>query len=229
MKYTTIFFDIDYCLLDTPSSERRIIKELYARQGQAVDDTVVDEYREINRRLWVYLDRGEISREELYVRRFEQLFARYPFYKPAAEVAPWFLDRLATAYDAQPGAERLLRRLKQAGVRLFTASNGIGAVMNGRVEHAGLAGYLSGRFAADDVGAMKPSAVYFDRIFRRSGETELKRALMVGDNPVTDVDGAVDYGMAGALFGARWQESSKALYRARTMAELERQLFEEQE
>ena len=47
------------------------------------------------------------------------------------------------------------------------------------------------------------------------------------DNPVTDVNGAVDYGMTGALFGARWQEPSKAAYIARTMKELEDMLFEE--
>ena len=225
MKYTTVFFDIDYCLLDTPTSERRIIRELYAQQGQQVGDDVGDEYREINRKLWVYLDRGEITRERLYVMRFERLFAVHPFYKSAEEVAPWFLQQLAQAYDAQAGAEHLLRRLKDSGVRIFTASNGIGRVMNGRVEKAGLSGYLTGKFAADEVGAMKPSRDYFDYIFKHSGETDLSKTLMVGDNPVTDVNGAVEYGMTGALFGARWQEPSKATYVASTMQELEEQLF----
>ena len=228
MKFTTVFFDIDYCLLDTPTSERRIIRELYAQQGQIVGDEVGDTYREINRQLWVYLDRGEITRERLYVMRFERLFQLYPFHKPAEEVAPWFLDQLAHAYDAQEGAEHLLARLKDAGVRIFTASNGIGEVMNGRVANAGLSKYLTGKFAADGVGAMKPSPKYFDYIFKHSGETDLSRTLMVGDNPVTDVNGAVDYGMTGALFGARWQEPSKATYVAATMKELENQLFEEE-
>ena len=227
MKFSTVFFDIDYCLLDTPTSERRIIRELYAQQGQIVGDEVGDTYREINKQLWVYLDRGEITRERLYVMRFERLFEIYPFFKPAEEVAPWFLDQLANAHDAQEGAEHLLARLRDAGVRAFTASNGIGEVMNGRVAAAGLAKYLTGKFAADDVGAMKPSPKYFDTIFRRSGETDLSRTLMVGDNPVTDVNGAVNYGMTGALFGARWQEESKATYVARTMKELEDMLFEE--
>lgn len=227
MKFSTIFFDVDYCLLDTPTSERRIIRELYAQQGQAVGDEVGDTYREINKQLWVYLDRGEITRERLYVMRFERLFEVYPFFKPAEEVAPWFLDQLANAHDPQEGAEHLLARLRDAGVRVFTASNGIGQVMNGRVAAAGLSPYLTGRFAADDVGAMKPSPVYFDTIFKRSGETDLSRTLMVGDNPVTDVNGAVDYGMTGALFGARWQEESRAAYVARTMKELEDMLFEE--
>lgn len=225
MRFTTVFFDIDYCLLDTPTSERRIIRELYAQQGQTVGDDVGDEYREINRRLWVHLDRGEITRERLYVMRFQELFRRYPFFKSAEEVAPWFLDQLAHAYDPQPGAAHLLQRLQRAGVRIFTASNGIGAVMNGRVENAGLSQYLTGRFAADDVGAMKPSHAYFDYIFRHSGEHDLSRTLMVGDNPVTDVNGAVDYGMTGALFGARWQEPSKASFAAATMADLENALF----
>ena len=227
MKYRTIFFDIDYCLMDTPTSERRIIRELYAQQGQIVGDDVGDEYREINRQLWVYLDRGEITRERLYVMRFERLFQLHPFHKSAEEVAPWFLDQLAHAYDAMEGAEHLLKRLHDAGVRVFTASNGIGEVMNGRVANAGLAKYLTGKFAADEVGAMKPSAKYFDYIFKHSGETDLSRTLMVGDNPVTDVDGAVEYGMVGALFGHRSHEPSKATYRAATMAELEKLLFEE--
>lgn len=226
MRFTTVFFDIDYCLLDTPTSERRIIRELYAQQGQAVGKEVGDAYREINRQLWVYLDRGEITREKLYVMRFARLFEIYPFFKSAEEVAPWFLEQLARAADPQEGAAHLLKRLQSSGVRVFTASNGIGSVMNGRVEKAGLSRYLAGRFAADDVGAMKPSHAYFDHIFRHSGETDLRRTLMVGDNPVTDVNGAVDYGMTGALFGARWQEPSKASFAAPTMAQLEQWLFE---
>ena len=75
---------------------------------------------------------------------------------------------------------------------------------------------------------MKPSHKYFDYIFRHSGEEDLSKTLMVGDNPVTDINGAVDYGMTGALFGARWQEPSKATYRANTMAQLEKQLFDEE-
>ena len=226
MRFTTVFFDIDYCLLDTPTSERRIIRELYAQQGQTVGDEVGDTYREINRQLWVYLDRGEITREKLYVLRFQRLFEIYPFFKSAEEVAPWFLEQLAHAADPQDGAAHLLQRLQENGVRVFTASNGIGSVMNGRVEMAGLSQYLTGRFAADDVGAMKPSRDYFDYIFRHSGETDLSRTLMVGDNPVTDVNGAVDYGMTGALFGERWQEASKASFAAPTMAQLEKWLFE---
>ena len=147
--------------------------------------------------------------------------------KPAEEVAAWFLDRLAHASDVREGAAHLLQRLKESGARIFTASNGIGEVMNGRVAAAGLSGYLTGKFAADDVGAMKPSPAYFDYIFRHSGETDLSRTLMVGDNPVTDVNGAVEYGMTGALFGARWQEPCKATYVAVTMKDLEQQLFSE--
>lgn len=227
MKFRTVFFDIDYCLLDTPTSERRIIRELYAQQGTMVGDDVGDEYREINKHLWVYLDRGEITRERLYVMRFERLFARHPFFKPAEEVAPWFLDQLAHAYDVQDGAEHLLKRLYENDVKIFTASNGIGEVMNGRVLNAGLSKYLTGKFAADEVGAMKPSYAYFDYIYKHSGETDLRRTLMVGDNPVTDVNGAVEYGMTGALFGLRWQEPSLASYRADTMQKLEKLLFEE--
>lgn len=226
MRFSTVFFDIDYCLLDTPVSESRIIRELFAQQGQAVDETVCDTYRDINRRLWVYLDRGEITREHLYVLRFQRLFEIYPFFRPAEDVAPWFLDQLAHAHDPQAGAEHLLSRLQDAGVRIFTASNGIGEVMNGRVRAAGLSKYLNGCFAADDVGYMKPSYAYFDTIFKKSGETNLSRTLMVGDNPVTDVNGAVDYGMTGFLFGARHNEPSKAACAAGTMKELEDWLFD---
>ena len=84
------------------------------------------------------------------------------------------------------------------------------------------------RAAADSVGAMKPSPRYFEAIFRESGETDLSRTLMVGDNPVTDVNGAVDFGMTGVLFGARWQEPSKARWAVPTMSRLEELLFDEE-
>lgn len=225
-KFTTVFFDVDCCLLDTHTSERRILKELFLQQNQQIGDEVVLDYQAINRALWVYLDRGEITREQLYVRRFQRLFEKYPFFRPAEEVAPWFLDQLAHAYDPAPGAAHLLQRMKESGARIFTASNGIGEVMNGRVRNAGLSGYLDGCFAADGVGAMKPSPAYFDYIFKHSGETDLSRTLMVGDNPVTDVNGAVRYGMTGALLGHRWQSESLASYAAPTVAELEYLLFD---
>ena len=227
MRFGTIFFDIDYCLLDTPTSERRIIRELYSRQGQQVTDEVGDTYREINKRLWVYLDEGKLTREKLYVMRFEELFKRYPHREAPETAAAWFLDKLVAAHDPQAGAAHLLKRLKDNGVRVFTASNGIGNVMNGRVQMAGLSEWLTGQFAADDVGAMKPSHLYFDRIFKSSGETDLSRTLMVGDNPVTDINGAVDYGMTGALFGLRWQEPCRASYACATMKELEDWIFQQ--
>ena len=125
MKFSTIFFDVDYCLLDTPTSERRIIRELYAQQGQQVGDEVGDTYREINKQLWVYLDRGEITREMLYVKRFERLFEIYPFFKSAQEVAPWFLDQLANAHDPQGAHSICLRGFRRAAyacLRRQTAS-----------------------------------------------------------------------------------------------------------
>lgn len=115
--FTTVFFDVDCCLLDTHTSERRILKELYAKQGQQIGDETVLTYQSINRTLWQYLDRGEITREELYLRRFRLLFEQYPHVLPAEEAAPWFLEKLAHAYDPAPGAAKLLQRMKEHGQR----------------------------------------------------------------------------------------------------------------
>lgn len=225
MKYTTVFFDVDYCLLDTPTSEHRMIKALYAQQGQIVDDTVPRVYREINRKLWLLLDAGEITRKRLEVLRFEQLFEIYPFFKPAEEAAAWFLDQWKTATDPMPGAEHLLKRLNEAGVRVFTASNGVAKTMNGRVIGAGLGPWITGMFSADELGAMKPHHDYFDAIFHLSGETDKKKALFVGDNPVSDVDGALDYGMDACLLGWRYTLNPRATYSVPTMQALEDILF----
>lgn len=226
LKYTCIFFDIDNCLMDTPTSERRTIKALYAQQGQIVGDEVTETYRRINKELWVHLDAGEITRKELEVKRFRELFKIYPFFKTPEEVSPWFLDRWATAIDPMPGADHLLQRLTEAGVRVYTASNGIGKTMNGRVAGAGLDKWVTGAFSADEIGFMKPAYEYFDYIFRESGETDKHKALFVGDNPVTDVDGALDYGMDACLLGWRYTENPRATYSVPTMKALEDILFD---
>ena len=226
-KYTTVFFDVDYCLLDTPTSEHRMIKALYAQQGEIVDDTVPRVYREINRKLWLRLDAGEITRKQLEVMRFEELFKIYPFFKSPEEAAPWFLDQWKTATDPMPGAEHLLKRLREAEVNVYTASNGVGKTMNGRVIGSGLGQWITGMFSADEINAMKPHYEYFDYIFRHSGETDKKKALFVGDNPVSDVDGALAYGMDACLLGWRYTLNPKATYSVSTMQALEEILFAE--
>lgn len=49
-----------------------------------------------------------------------------------------------------------------------------------------------------------------------------------GDNPVTDVNDAAQYGMTGALSGTQWQDPTKATCVAETMETLEHILFDEE-
>lgn len=79
MRYDTLLFDADGTLLDFERSEREALISSLAAFGVEGTGEVVKAYSEINDRLWKLLERGEIKKEDLKVRRFSMLIEKYRF------------------------------------------------------------------------------------------------------------------------------------------------------
>ena len=70
-----VFIDLDDTLFDFKAAERAAMKKTLEELSLSSDDETVKRYSEINKELWRALERGEISRSSLKVRRFEILFS----------------------------------------------------------------------------------------------------------------------------------------------------------
>ena len=71
----TVFLDLDDTILDFQLAEHKAIRAALLEVGIEPSDEVVDRYIEINRSCWAALERGELTREVVLIRRFELLFS----------------------------------------------------------------------------------------------------------------------------------------------------------
>ena len=83
-----------------------------------------------------------------------------------------------------------------AGCRLCLATNGVSWVQRGRLRRSSIAPFIHDLFVSEDLGAQKPQAAYFDRVFARLGRPPRERVIILGDSLTSDMRGGVDYGIA---------------------------------
>jgi HAD superfamily hydrolase (TIGR01549 family) len=93
-------------------------------------------------------------------------------------------NRVEFYHDVRPSLQRL-----HARYRLFALSNG-----NADLQRCGIAHWFSGHVTARSAGAAKPDARIFARLLAEAG-VEAHEVLHIGDDPVTDVVGALQAGM----------------------------------
>ena len=222
MTKPLIFLDLDDTILDFGWAENRALSRTFTEYGLEPEESVLRRYSDINRSQWELLERGELSREQVLVRRFELLFAEYGIRADAARVGARYEELLGDGHRFLPGAEELLEWLK-GKARLFLASNGCAAVQRSRIESAGLAPIFEDIFISELLGADKPSEAFYKRCFARIGAFDPRDALMVGDSLTSDILGGLRSGMHTCwlnLRGTLGREDIRPEWEIRTLFEL---------
>jgi putative hydrolase of the HAD superfamily len=101
-------------------------------------------------------------------------------------------NRVDLYQDVLPALERLSKRFP-----LVAVTNG-----NADLEKVGLAGFFVASVQAREVGSPKPGREIFEVAGAKAG-VALGRILHVGDDPLTDIQGARDAGMRTAWINRR--------------------------
>ncbi len=99
-----------------------------------------------------------------------------------------------------PGAFELLKKLKAKGVSLGLCSDLTLHIQLRKIQKLGLQGVFDKITVSEEVGADKPSPLMFHSILQKLS-TSPSEAIMVGDNDSRDIEGALNVGMEGILFG----------------------------
>ena len=198
-----ILFDLDDTLFDFHADERVALEKTFAKLHIPLDDAVCARYSEINQAQWKALERGEITRDQVKLRRFELLFAELG-YEPrqAAMAAEVYHKRLAENFHYMEGAEELLEEL-HGKYRMFLVSNGNLFVQQGRLGKSGIGRYFSGIFISEVLGVEKPSRRFFDLVFAQIPDFEPAHAVMIGDSLTSDIKGGINAGVRTIWFNPK--------------------------
>ena len=203
MPIKAILWDIDNTLLDFSYAERASLELALRTHALPCTDAIAADYSRINLEYWRALERGELTRAELRVRRFEDFFAAEAFppelARPTADV---YESLLGEQIRFVPGALETVNALR-GRVRQYAASNGIISIQRRKLEKSGLAALLDGVFISGELGADKPSPAFFDAVLAALPGLDRGEILMVGDSLTSDVRGAVRYGLPTVWFNPK--------------------------
>ena len=101
------------------------------------------------------------------------------------------------------GAARTLSGLRLRGARIYLLSNAQSCFTTPEIRRLGLENAFDGIFLSSDFGCRKPAPAFFRAALSRAGVSP-SEALMVGNDPVADIQGADAIGMESRYLHS-WQ------------------------
>lgn len=189
-----LFLDLDDTILDFHKAEGIALRKTLETMGLSPTPEVLSQYREINRAHWEMLERREITREQVLVRRFGVLFERFGIQVDQIACARLYEEYLSQGHYFLDGAVETLEILVKK-YRLFLASNGTAKVQIGRLDSAKINHFFEKMFISELVGPDKPSVEFFDRCFAQIPGFQVEKAMIVGDSLTSDIQGGINAGM----------------------------------
>ena len=200
MAYRILLFDVDDTLLDFDANETESFRSMMEEMGELWTQEIYATYKELNRKLWRTIERGEISVEEGVNRRFSDLMAHY-----GKEVDGRLWEQAYRRYLNQglqeiPQVHQVLGKLKKDGYELYVITNGVEETQTSRMARSGLDKYFRQLFISGKIGAGKPSREFFDHVKSHVERFEAREALVIGDSLTSDIKGGIDAGIDTCWF-----------------------------
>jgi len=199
MTYTWLLFDADGTLFDFERTAAAALVQTFADFQVPYEPTFIERYRSIDERLWEALERGDVTREVLHVRRFAELLATIGVERNAQNFADRYLEHVGEGTHLIDGAEHVVSILAgRAHLALIT--NGFAEVQRSRFARSTLTRYFETIVISEEVGVAKPDPAIFDEAFRRMGSPAKSDVLMIGDSLTADIRGGIEYGIDTCWF-----------------------------
>lgn len=198
---TTILFDLDNTLFDFNRAERNALSKTLTQIGIEPDESVIKRYSELNLAQWRRLELGELTRDEVKIKRYELLFGELGVDYPAKAATAAYEGYLAVGHYFMEGAEQLLENLSQKGCyQLYLVTNGTKAVQQGRLSGSGISRYFSNIFISEEIGYDKPRIEYFEKCFGQIPGFQKEKTVIVGDSLTSDIKGGINAGIGTVWF-----------------------------
>lgn len=215
MRYSDIFFDFDDTLYDTRGNANIALRETFElfnlQRFISNPDIFYNRYWEVNAELWLLYNNNEITKDFLVIERFKRPLMLATGLEVTdslcKEISDSFLRFCSDKPGILQGADVLLKYLKEKGYRLHICSNGFHEVQFKKLSACGLKDYFNTVILSEDAGYNKPSRNFYQYAIKASGATR-EKTLMIGDNYLADVCGALDFGIDACLF-RRWDKNFK--------------------
>ena len=212
-RFDILLWDVDGTLLDFIAAEKAAVQTLFREFGLGeCTDEMVERYSRINKEYWERLERGELSKPEILVRRFADFFASEGL---DASKAPEFNEqyqvRLGDTVVFCDDSYELLSSLR-GRVKQYAVSNGTVVAQTRKLRRSGFDRLLDGVFLSEELGYEKPATEFFDQVFAAIGEPDRERMLIVGDSLTSDITGGNRAGIRTCWYNPKGEPNLTAAH-----------------
>ena len=207
-----VLWDIDGTLLDFEKAEEAGIRGCFAKfdLGECTDE-MLEVYKKINRGYWQAMERGEIEKPVLLVKRFEDFLNAYNLDSSvAAGVNELYQILLGDTVVFTPHAWETVQALK-GKVLQCAVTNGTKVAQDRKLKNSKLEHEFDHIFISEVIGIEKPNVGFFDEVFRVLGEYASDEVLIVGDSLTSDIQGGVNAGIKTCWYNPNDMENASAL------------------
>jgi 2-haloacid dehalogenase len=201
----TVIFDLDDTLFDFKRSEKVALTKTLVELGIEPREDTIQKYSEINEGQWKRLERGEATREEILLKRYELLFRWLGIDEAPLRAQRSYEKNLSETYFYIDGAEALLEKMKDK-YELYIASNGTAKVQAGRIGSSGISKYFKKIFISEELGYNKPSPEFFNECFKIIGNEKRCESIIIGDSLTSDIKGGINAGILTCLYNPKNKE-----------------------
>lgn len=201
MGINWIFFDLDDTLFNFSTSSLVALNRLWEEVPEINSkfpsaDAFIDEYHIHNSNMWLLHESGKISSEFLKMERFRltinPMLEDVGFKTLCRHINDRYLSILGECNAPCPGATDLLIQL-QGKYLIGVLTNGFTEVQYKKLRTMGLSRYIQRVVISDEIGVQKPDSKLFRYAENATGANP-NSIIMIGDNPINDIQGALDAG-----------------------------------
>ena len=204
-----VFIDIDNTLLSFSEYVKDAMRNGFREFGlKEYQEEMFPIFHRENDILWCQIEKGELTLQELEKIRWNNIFKALDIEFDGVVFEAYFRKYLFSSAIPENGALELLSYLRERGYILCAASNGPYEQQLNRLRIGGMYDYFTHFFISEQVGAQKPSQVFFEYCFkelRANGMPELmpEETMIIGDSLTSDMAGGINYGMKTCLYSKK--------------------------
>lgn len=202
MNKPVVLFDLDNTLLDFDKAEAIALSKTLREFGLEPTEKILRRYNEINKRHWEMLEDGILTRAQVLVGRYEQLFNEFGIAVDGASAAKKYEYNLSIGHHFMDGAEKLLDEL-YGKYDMYIVSNGTAIVQEGRLKSSGIGRYFKNIFISEHIGHDKPSKLFFEKCFAEIEGFDPEHTVIIGDSLTSDIRGGLNAGIITCWFNPK--------------------------
>ena len=207
-----ILWDVDGTLLNFLKAEEAGMRSCFETFGLGeITDDMMHVYSQINVKYWQLLERGELTKPQILVGRFEEFFGLHGL---DTSVAPAFNEeyqlRLGDTICFEDHAQQVLKQL-QGTVLQCAVTNGTLVAQQRKLSRSGLDQVFDQIFISEVLGVEKPGIGFFEKVFEALPGIEPSQMLIVGDSLTSDIKGGLTCGIHTCWYNPHKKPNAKGI------------------